>query len=162
MWGDLSDERTNLPFVIAAGSRQRSHSWVRVPWDSWPYFTVSNSRLPEPGGPSPRIYIPQEQGDPVIPPDTGLPSRRLLRLTGLQWRYSNPPPPLNRSRNRSLLPATSRHSHTWHRAPLGPMAIYLFNFRPFLFLSLILLIDKGGVGLLYIYIYIEWCLLTTP
>jgi hypothetical protein len=26
--------------------RQRSRSWVRDPWHSWPYFTVSDSRLP--------------------------------------------------------------------------------------------------------------------
>jgi hypothetical protein len=38
MWGTLSDERRGLPFTIAAGSHQRSHSWVRVPWDSWSYF----------------------------------------------------------------------------------------------------------------------------
>jgi hypothetical protein len=25
---------------IAAGCRQHSHPWFRVPWDSWPYFTV--------------------------------------------------------------------------------------------------------------------------
>jgi hypothetical protein len=36
LWGALS----------AAGARQRSHSRVRVPWDSWPYFTVSDLRLP--------------------------------------------------------------------------------------------------------------------
>jgi hypothetical protein len=29
-------------------------------------------RLPQPGGPGPRIYIPQEQGGPDIPPGTGL------------------------------------------------------------------------------------------
>jgi hypothetical protein len=46
MWGTLSDERTGPPFTIAAGPRQRSHSCVRFPWDSWPYFTVSDSRLP--------------------------------------------------------------------------------------------------------------------
>jgi hypothetical protein len=34
MWGALSDERTGLSFTIAAGHRQRSHSRVRVPWDS--------------------------------------------------------------------------------------------------------------------------------
>jgi hypothetical protein len=45
MWGALSDYRTGLSFTIAAGPRQRSHSVVRVPWDSGPYFTVSNSRL---------------------------------------------------------------------------------------------------------------------
>jgi hypothetical protein len=42
----LSDERTGLSFKIAPGPRQRSHFRVRVPWDSWPYFTVSDSRLP--------------------------------------------------------------------------------------------------------------------
>jgi hypothetical protein len=46
MWGALSDERTGLSFTIAAGPRQRSHSRVRVPWDSRPYFTVSDTRLP--------------------------------------------------------------------------------------------------------------------
>jgi hypothetical protein len=46
MWGALSDERTGLSFTIAAGARQSSHSRVRVPWDSRPYFTVSDSRLP--------------------------------------------------------------------------------------------------------------------
>jgi hypothetical protein len=71
MWGALSDERTGLPFTIAAGPRKRSHTWVRVPRDSWPYFTVSYSRLPQPGGPGPRIYIPQEQGGPVIPSAQG-------------------------------------------------------------------------------------------
>jgi hypothetical protein len=45
MWGALSDERTGLSFAIAADLRQRSHSRVRVPWDSRPYFTVSDSRL---------------------------------------------------------------------------------------------------------------------
>jgi hypothetical protein len=54
--------------VYGAGPRQRTLSQVRVPWDSWPYFTVSDSRLPQPGGPGHRIYIPQEQGGPVIPP----------------------------------------------------------------------------------------------
>jgi hypothetical protein len=33
-WSAFSDERTGLPFTIAAGPRQRSHSRVRVPWDS--------------------------------------------------------------------------------------------------------------------------------
>jgi hypothetical protein len=46
MWGAASDERTGLSFTTAADLRQRSHSRVRVPWHSWPYFTVSDSRLP--------------------------------------------------------------------------------------------------------------------
>jgi hypothetical protein len=39
-------------------------------------------RDPQPGGPGPRIYIPQQQGGPDIPPGTGFPFRRLLRLAG--------------------------------------------------------------------------------
>jgi hypothetical protein len=49
-------------------------------------------RFPQPGGSGPRIYIPQELGGPVIPPGTGIPFCRLLRLAGLRWRYSIPRP----------------------------------------------------------------------
>jgi hypothetical protein len=80
-----------LSFTVAAGLRQRSHSQVRVSQDSWQHFTVSYSRLLQPGGPGTRIYSPQEQGGPVMTPGTGFPSRRLLRHAGLRWRYSNPP-----------------------------------------------------------------------
>jgi hypothetical protein len=45
MLGALTDERTGLSFTTVAGSRQRSHSPVRIPWDSRPYFTVSDSKL---------------------------------------------------------------------------------------------------------------------
>jgi hypothetical protein len=55
---------------------------------------LSHQRPPQPGGPCSRIYIPQEQGGPIIPTGTGFPLRRLLRLAGLRWRYSNPPPNL--------------------------------------------------------------------
>jgi hypothetical protein len=85
MRGAFSDERTRLPFTIAVSPRQRSHSWVRVPRYSLRYFTVSDSKLP-------RIYIPQEEGGPVILRDTWFPFLRLLRLAGLRWKYSNPPP----------------------------------------------------------------------
>jgi hypothetical protein len=36
--------------------------------------------------------VSQWQGGPVIPPGIGFPFLHLLRLTGLRWRYSNPPP----------------------------------------------------------------------
>jgi hypothetical protein len=81
-----------LSFTTAAGSRQRSHSQVRVPRDSWSHFTVSDSRRPQAGWPGPRIYIRQEQDGPVISPGTGFPFRRFLRFAGLRWRYSTPPP----------------------------------------------------------------------
>jgi hypothetical protein len=34
----------------------------------------------------------KQEGGPVIPSDTGFTFRRLLRLAGLRWRYSTPPP----------------------------------------------------------------------
>jgi hypothetical protein len=62
MWGTLSDERTGLSFTIAAGPRQHIHSCILVPRASWPYFTVSDLRLPQTGGPGPcTFYIPQGQ-----------------------------------------------------------------------------------------------------
>jgi hypothetical protein len=60
-----------LSFTIAAGLRQRNHFRVRVTRDSWPYFTLSDSRLPQPGGAGPRTYIPQDQGSPILPLGTG-------------------------------------------------------------------------------------------
>jgi hypothetical protein len=38
MWGAFPGEGTGLSFIIAAGSRQRSRSWIRVPRDSWPHL----------------------------------------------------------------------------------------------------------------------------
>jgi hypothetical protein len=55
MWGTHSDERAGLSFTISAGPRQRSHSRFPVHRDSWPYFTVSDSRLPQPGGTCPYV-----------------------------------------------------------------------------------------------------------
>jgi hypothetical protein len=72
IWGALSDERTGLSFTVVAGPCQRCHTRIRVPRDPWPYFTVSDSRFPHPGGASHCICIPLEQGGPVIPPGTGL------------------------------------------------------------------------------------------
>jgi hypothetical protein len=56
------------------------------------HILLSHLRLLQPGGSGSRIYIPQEQSGPVIPPGTGFPFCRLLRLAGQWWRYSNPPP----------------------------------------------------------------------
>jgi hypothetical protein len=60
--------------------RTRNHTLLSLP------------RLPQPGGPGSRIYIPQKQGGSILLLGTGLPLRRLLRLAALRWRYSNPPP----------------------------------------------------------------------
>jgi hypothetical protein len=43
-------------------------------------------------GQVPVFISPQEQGGPVVPPGSGLAFRLLLRLAGLRWRYSTPPP----------------------------------------------------------------------
>jgi hypothetical protein len=46
LWGVLSDDGTGLSFVYAAGPCQRSLSRVRVLWDSRPYFTGLDLKLP--------------------------------------------------------------------------------------------------------------------
>jgi hypothetical protein len=95
LWGALSDERTGLQFAVYSLNGPSRPEPVTIfyclIWDS-KIWLRSHLRPPKPGGPGSRIYIPQEQGGPVIPPDTGFPLRCLLRLAGLQWRYSNPPP----------------------------------------------------------------------
>jgi hypothetical protein len=72
MYGYLSDERTGLSFTSAAGPPQRSHSRVRVPWDSWSYFTVSDSRLPFSSPPTTRratveVFDPASTQLPICP-----------------------------------------------------------------------------------------------
>jgi hypothetical protein len=44
------------------GSATYNYCWpsqIRVPRHSWPYFTVSDARLPQPGGLGPGIYTPK-------------------------------------------------------------------------------------------------------
>jgi hypothetical protein len=53
---------------------------------------LSHLRPPQPGGPGFHVCMPQDQNGPVIPLGTGFPLHRLLRLTGLLWRYSNASP----------------------------------------------------------------------
>jgi hypothetical protein len=52
------------------------------------HILLSQTRLPHPGGPSPRIYIPEEQGGPVIPPGTGF---HFLCLCGERCRCTKVP-----------------------------------------------------------------------
>jgi hypothetical protein len=54
LWSSLCNERTGLQFAIAAGLRQRSRSRVWVLWETRPYFTVLDSRLPFPSPPTTR------------------------------------------------------------------------------------------------------------
>jgi hypothetical protein len=61
MRGRIFYEKTGLWFKITAGPRQRSLSWIKVLQDSLPYFTVSDSRLPQPARPCPRNYNPQKR-----------------------------------------------------------------------------------------------------
>jgi hypothetical protein len=79
IWDALPDERTSLPFTIADCPRQHTLFRARVPRNSRPYFTVSDSRLPQPGGsgrhiksPSDRVAqsYPQALGSSLSPPTT--------------------------------------------------------------------------------------------
>jgi hypothetical protein len=115
-----------MSFTITVGPRQHSHSQIRVPRDSWQHFAVTDFRLPQAGGPCPQIYIPQEQGGPVITPGTGFPFRRLIRLAGLQWRYSTPDPtPKTASQLSTALLRTSEHG--LHRKHISSIVACLFT-----------------------------------
>jgi hypothetical protein len=74
IWGALSDERRGLSFTMY-NAQYTIH------------FTVSDLRLPQPGGPGPCIYIPQGQGGPVIPQALGILNLflHLLLLNVSRW-----------------------------------------------------------------------------
>jgi hypothetical protein len=60
-----------LAIAVTLGSKsRRTHS----------HILLSHLRLPQSGGPGSRIYIPREQGGPVIPPGIGFPFCRLVQL----------------------------------------------------------------------------------
>jgi hypothetical protein len=116
MWGALSDERTGLSFTIADGPRQRCHSWVRVPWDSWPYFTVSDSRLPFSSPPRTR-WATVEVFDPASTWDNWLNSRLVLPIIPRHGRHRE-------HRFQQLYCCVTQLSHGQrreHRFPVSPL-----------------------------------------
>jgi hypothetical protein len=68
-----------LSFTIAAGPCQCSHFQVQVPWDLWPYFTVSVSRLP--------FLLPPMTGRATVEVFDPASTQDLL-LAYLVWLYS--------------------------------------------------------------------------
>jgi hypothetical protein len=133
----------------SARNRTRGSGSVSEKSDHWPrtgleshrthdHILLSHLRLPQPGGPGPRIYIPQEQGSPVIPPGTVFSFRRLLRLAGLRWRYSIPPPHGAFYTKSKLLYDRQSVGPSWCQAPT-------WDPRPiFPILSLIIFFDSFG------------------
>jgi hypothetical protein len=59
-----------LSFAIAAGPRQRSHSRVRTPRNSWSHFTVLISRLPNLEGYVPVFISPRNRVAQLYPQAT--------------------------------------------------------------------------------------------
>jgi hypothetical protein len=82
MCGTLSDERMGNLLVQLLLGLARAVTLASKSRRTHDHILLSHLRLPQHGGPGPRIYIPQEQGGPVIPPSTGFPLCRLLRLAG--------------------------------------------------------------------------------
>jgi hypothetical protein len=132
----------------AAGSRQRSHSQVRVARDSWPHFIVSDSRLPQRVGPVPRIYIPQEQGGPIIPAGTWFSFGRLLRLARLRWRYWNLPPHVVVALQLSVCPVCITSGRTAEKTPPPIVSLLLASFPcvPLCLNVISLLVAKQRLG----------------
>jgi hypothetical protein len=63
-----------LSFTIVAGSRQRRHSWVRVPRDSWQYFTISDIDFPNLEGQVPVLIFPRKRTAQLYPQALGGPN----------------------------------------------------------------------------------------
>jgi hypothetical protein len=89
MWGTLSDEMTGLSFTITVCPCQLCHSRVLVPRGSEHYFTVSDSRLPQPGGPRSSYLYRLGTGWSSYTPRHWVTFRLLRQLAGLRWRYRN-------------------------------------------------------------------------
>jgi hypothetical protein len=81
-----------LSYTTAAGPSQRIHSQVRVPQDSGPHFTVSDSRLPQPGGQVPLFISPRNRVAHLHPQALGSLSVAFYDSQGYGGRDSNPPP----------------------------------------------------------------------
>jgi hypothetical protein len=93
IWGALSDEKSGSVVYSCCWTSPAQSFLGPDSHGAHEHILLSLFlRLPQPGGPGSCIYIPQEQGSPIMPPGTGFPFRRLLRLAGLRWRYSNPSP----------------------------------------------------------------------
>jgi hypothetical protein len=88
----LSDERMGLSFTIAAGPRQRIHSRVRVPQDSWPHFTASDFRFPQPGAEVPVFISPRNRVAQLCPLALGSLSFPFYDSQGYSGGNSNPAP----------------------------------------------------------------------
>jgi hypothetical protein len=88
MWYALSDKRACLSFTIAADSSALSFSSPSPVRLMTIFYSLRFQTPPTWRAKSPYLY-PQEHGCPVLPPSTGFPFRRLLRLARLRWRYWN-------------------------------------------------------------------------
>jgi hypothetical protein len=94
MWGALSDEMTGLSFTIAAGPRQRSLSRVRVPSNSRPYFTVSESRLRFSSPPTTRratVEVFDSASTRVSSPNNSIVTSRSYRADRVEYTVSHLP-----------------------------------------------------------------------
>jgi hypothetical protein len=81
-------QEKNLSFAIAAGARQRSHSRVRVQSVSWPYFTVSDSRIPNLDGQVPVFISSRNRVAQLYPQALGSLFFASYHSQGLCLRYS--------------------------------------------------------------------------
>jgi hypothetical protein len=68
MRGRVCNLLAQLLLVLAGGVTLRSKSP-----GTHDHILLCHLRLPQLRGPGPHIYVPQEQGGPVIPPGTGFP-----------------------------------------------------------------------------------------
>jgi hypothetical protein len=67
LWCALSDERSSLSFTVAAGPRQHSLSYIRIPQASWPFLLSQFGTPPTWSTVSLYLFPPKKQVSSVIP-----------------------------------------------------------------------------------------------
>jgi hypothetical protein len=106
----------SLSFTIVSGPRQRSHSLVWVPGDSWPHFTVSDSRLP----PTWRARSPY-----LYPLGTGWPS-----YTPRHWVSLSSLPTTRRPMVEVFTPSPyNPFARTEEKTPFPPLPLFCIRTR---------------------------------
>jgi hypothetical protein len=118
--GALSDERTGLSFTISAGPRQCIHSEVRIPWDSRPHFTASDSKLRLAGLRRRYSTAPPYECDNSLGRPNGLPTWSRSYLNGPLYIVS---PILGK-----YLLLDRFHGHGWFRSNEMFPQVYSFSF----------------------------------
>jgi hypothetical protein len=126
---------TDCQFV-AAGPRQHSDSWFRVPRDSWQYFTLWNSGSVQRALTATQVKV-KVTSWPTVSKPVNLGVKPLLRPN---MRF------LLLAVGRVTADGLPQHSHSWLQSPRDPWPRFSFSPRHARVSKWGLLLDEGRAG----------------